>query len=331
MKFTLLVIRGLLYAVFYKIRYFLAVTGGKLTKGFTKVKITIQNISYFLLINLKEGGLSEDLYIFHIREYPNVLEYKKFIIDNRNSIQTYMDIGANIGFYAVYAQKIFNKFIKKNITCIAIEPIQETYTLLKQNLKLNSIFSYKTGNFAVGEKNKRINMFVAKQKNLCRVSQPNKHDTVESLESVQMKTLSTIFKEYKFTNKNILMRWDIEGYEYELVKGNQPFFKSLKNSQIIMEYHPFFLGVDKSCEFLHMLDLCGFSLTKVVSCEPLYFIKTPAFIRRILILLFLKQYNASELGLIRKYKTIDDVKKDLQIPDGALYHYPNLHLYLSKQ
>jgi hypothetical protein len=129
----------------------------------------------------------------------------------------------------------------------------------------------------------------------------------------------------------VLMRCDIEGYEYNLVVGNKDFLKTLKNAHLVMEFHPFYLHADKSIRLLQALKSIGFTLDQVVSCEPLYFVMMPSIIRRLLIKLFLFQYDGDVLGKLGSLRTIDDLIREVRDENNVLYHYANLHLYFSKK
>jgi hypothetical protein len=175
-------------------------------------------------------------------------------------------------------------------------------------------------------------MIVEDKPNLSRVGSVNPFaDEGARRETVSIMTLDTLLRKYKVPLRGITLRWDIEGYEYELVSGNLDFFRKLRHAAIIMEFHSYYLGPEKSVRFLTMLEKAGFRLHQVVSCEPLYFLHLPGSLRRLARKLFAWQFDGPELGL---HTEMDDhgvsqagIFRD---PSNALYHYPNLHLYLVK-
>ncbi len=174
-------------------------------------------------------------------------------------------------------------------------------------------------------------MVVTESKNLSHMATVAYRKAGDIIQNVRMVKLDTFFSKHHIPKNNVLFRWDIEGYEYNVVKGNAAFFKSLKRAYIIMEFHPFYLTPRQSQEMLEILEASGFRIDQVISCEPLYFLKVPKPIRKLLIWSFLKQYKGEILGLLPRYKTFSTLVHDLHVKNHALYHYPNLHIYLSKR
>lgn len=330
-KVFLISVRGFFYYLFYKLRYYPKVLFSHLRNKPVVINICAGTMTYPIEVYPPEGGLAEDLYINHVREYPNVEYFINFIHAYANTIDTYIGSGANIGYYEILSHRLLSKYAKHKIRTFFIEPVGVTFHRLLANLRLNDINVTNAQQVAVGDRNDTVSMLVPKQKNISRIVSDVLPQTKEPIQEVKMVTIDRFFRLNKIQRKNIIFRWDIEGYEYNLVKGNLHFFKTLRNAHIIMEFHPFFLGPEKSIEFLNMLASGGFKLIQVISCEPLYFLRMPGLIRKLLRWSFLSQYKGDALGLIKRYKTFKNLKKDLRRPDHALYHYPNLHLYISKQ
>lgn len=72
---------------------------------------------------------------FEKNDFPMLL---KLIYDN----SVFFDIGANIGWVSINVAKM-----KKNVKVFAFEPIPETFTSLKENIKINQIKTIKAFNF----------------------------------------------------------------------------------------------------------------------------------------------------------------------------------------
>lgn len=322
--------RGLFYYSFYHFPYRRMIPDEIKAKGST-VTIRVEDTSYKLHVRVGEGGLAEDLYLCLIREYPNVLFFKKYLEEHAASLTTYVGIGSNIGFYAFLARDIFKKLHAKT-TIYALEPVKSTFHRLLHNMALNNEFGFKSLNIGIGDKDTYANMTVMKQRNLSRVQNGTTIGAgdVERVEKIHLLTLKTLFEKYQIPPKNVLLRCDIEGYEYNLIVGNKNFLKQLKNAHIIMEFHPFYLHAKKSITLLTTLQSVGFKLDHVISCEPPYFVKMPRIIRSLLIKLFLFQYSGDAIGKIERYKTIKDLIRDVRDEENALYHYCNLHFYFSK-
>lgn len=70
---------------------------------------------------------------FWSKEPETVVWIERFL-SKRTNITVFIDVGANIGLYSLYATSVNRK-----VKIIAIEPIQETYFELIKNIELNKI------------------------------------------------------------------------------------------------------------------------------------------------------------------------------------------------
>lgn len=332
-KNGLLSFRGAVYYIFYEFRFAPYIKLVSLFNSKPIVDLSIGGVKYKMKLDLDDGGLSHDIFICKVREYPNVLYFIKFLKKNAKNIDTLIDVGANIGYYALFANAIFKQKIKKNIKTYAYEPVLENYNLLEENIALNDFPSAKLINAAVGEKNRKINVHVPSHRNLSQIEGVSKDSFISSSpkRSVDMYSLSSIFSKNKIPLRRVLFRWDVEGYEYNIIKGNYGTFKKLKNAYIIMEFHSFFLLEKKTIELLTILKDLNFKLEFVVSCYPPYFLRMPKIVKKALIRTWLMEKNGTNLGLLPEFKTIDDLIQEFRNTESPLYTYPNLHFYLSKE
>ncbi|MCL4360151.1 FkbM family methyltransferase [Patescibacteria group bacterium] len=334
-NYILVRIRGVFCYALYIYRFYPKL---KLVKAFNKhpvVPISIGNIKFRMQLDLNDEGIAIDLFIGRLREYPNVLFFRKFLDTYRKRISTIVEIGANIGYYVAYEHAIFqNQRPQKNVRIFAVEPVSRNVALLQENVRLNSITGIKVIQAAAGGEDKSINLIVPAQGNYTQIEGVSGGEWYQKnavKEKVRMYSLQTLFSEWRIPKKNVLFRWDIEGYEYNLVKENYRLFKSLKNVSIIMEFHAFFLGERRIAEFLNLLKQLGFSLEYAVSCYPPYFIRMPRPVRWFLIKTWLLEHGGTNLGLLPEFKSIDDLIRGFRNPESALYVYTNLHFYLVKK
>lgn len=331
-NYILLRLRGLVYYFFYEFRFFPYVKIYSLINASPIVSLFIGGVTYKMKLDLKDMGLSWDIFICRVREYPNVLYFKKFLKKNGQRIDTIVDIGANIGYYVLYENAIFKQTLKKKVSIYAVEPVFESLVLLEDNVALNNASNTTVVQAAVGEKDGTANIIVQTHRNLSQIEEIGSYKTLPSSlkRRVKMYSLKGLFSQYKIPHKNILFRWDIEGYEYNLIKGNQEILRQLKNVHIIMEFHSFFLLEKKTVELLNLLKDLGFRLEYVVSCYPPYFLKMPTILRKMLVKTWLWEKNGSNLGILSEFKSIDDLIREFHNKKSALYTYPNLHFYLVK-
>lgn len=331
-NYFLVRIRGVFCYTLYIWRFY---PGLNLTKRFTKrpiIDIKIGKIKFKMMLDLNDQGIAIDLFIGRLREYPNVLYFKKFLERNKKNIDTIVEIGANIGYYVAYEDAIF-KSLKKKIKTFAVEPVSSNINLLKENITLNNVENIEIIHAAIGDKDKKMNVIIPPQGNFAQVEGGAGNDRYMenyTKERIDMYTLKTLMTKYKIPSKNLLFRWDIEGYEYNLVKGNYDTFKALKNAHIIMEFHGFFLLEKKSVEFLTLLKDLGFKLKYTVSNYPPYFIRMPKIVRWILIKTWLMEHNGTNMGILPEYKSIDDLIEGFKDIESPLYNYIQLHFYLVK-
>jgi len=324
-------IRAFFYLLFYKLR----LSTKKIFKRnkLPLVDVRIKDINFKVRVNLKEEGLPNELFLCGIREYPNALYFIDFIKKHKDEINTIIDIGANIGYYVLFADKILKRYKNKITDIFALEPVKSNFELLNKNISLNNARNIKAINAAVGEDDKRVAMAVPKAKNLSHIEGTVK--TIKAAknykkESVNMISLKTLFSRYNISKRGVMFRSDIEGYEYQVLKGNKELFKSLERAFIVMEFHPFLLKKDEVVDFLNILKEVGFRLDFVVSCYPLYFLCAPKPIRGFLKKNWVWEKENDPLGLIKRIKTIEDLISEVSDTNSPIYNHPNLHLYLIK-
>ena len=325
------IIRGLFFYPFYYIPYRMRIPE-KVKSEKQIIPLQIGEVPYKLSVNLTDEGLPEDLYINSIREYPNVYFFKDYVKGQAAHLSSYIDIGANIGYYVFLAHKAL-KQAGSHAKIYALEPVKSTYMDLRENVVLNRASDVMTLNVGIGDKDIVTKMVVMRQRNLSKIADGKivPKGEIEKTEKIPLFTIRTLFAKNSIPKRDVVLRCDIEGYEYNLIVGNISFLRQLTNAHIIMEFHPFYMHAKRSEKLLRTLMSAGYTLDQVVSCEPLYFLRVPKIIHDLLVKLFLFQYDGDALGKIDRYRTIDDLIHDIKDEHNALYFYPNLHFYFSKK
>jgi len=129
----------------------------------------------------------------------------------------FLDVGAHIGKYAVRA----GSKIGKEGRIIAIEPNEDNFRVLVQNLKLNQIKNCIPLNIAAYNSDVELQLFVG--------SDSAKHSVKENSsrgsQKVNARALDNVLRELKIKRVD-LIKIDVEGSEYEVVKGLE---KTLRN------------------------------------------------------------------------------------------------------
>jgi FkbM family methyltransferase len=132
-------------------------------------------------------------------------EDMSFLLHFLREPDLFMDIGANIGSFSILASS------ETGASTFAFEPIPETYKMLENNIYINNIQDkVKLYNKGVGEKNETLN-FTTCYDVINHVALQNGPNTV----GVEILTLNDICR----NNIPSLLKIDVEGFEYHVIKG----------------------------------------------------------------------------------------------------------------
>jgi FkbM family methyltransferase len=129
---------------------------------------------------------------------------------------SFMDIGANIGYFSIYAANA----IGPSGTVYCFEPTPKVYNRLVSNLKLNGFKNYKAFNFAVSDENKSMYFHISKSEydawNSFVFSHKSKSKPIE-VKAVKIDSL--VDKGSIVLNTIALVKIDVEGWELPVLKG----------------------------------------------------------------------------------------------------------------
>lgn len=133
----------------------------------------------------------------------------------------FVDVGANIGSFTILASA------EKQAKTIAIEPVPSTFQCLLDNVRLNDL------NAKVELVNKGISSRQGKlyfTKNFDSINHVSKQYSNEDIE-VEVSTLDTVVN----FRSPILIKIDVEGYEYEVIQGGENTLGNKNLKAIIIE------------------------------------------------------------------------------------------------
>lgn len=158
-----------------------------------------------------DAGIVANIY-FKLFGYEDSM----FLLHHLKQDDLFVDIGANVGHYTLLAAGICNAEV------IAFEPIPSTFSKLEKKLELNNL-SQKVAayNIAISEEDSILNF--TKDNNVMNSIALN-HET--DVVKVQVKKLDNI---------PTLLKINVEGYEYFVLKGGTNLLKSEKLKYIIIE------------------------------------------------------------------------------------------------
>ncbi len=212
-------------------------------KYMPEAKVIKVNKSKMMLFPEK-GDINTDLYLYRKRE-PICTEYliNSGVIKKGDVV---LDIGANIGYYALVESQLVGQTGK----VYAVEPVRNTYKMLEKNVGLNNLANVSTYQFAFGDRNMHAEIFVSNKSNLCAMNKEAVGGVVLGVQDVAMMTVDEFVKDKAPPN---LVRMDVEGFEYEIIKGMTQTLKG--KTKILLELHtqPTCLRPEKLEELLQIL------------------------------------------------------------------------------
>jgi len=218
--------------------------------------VTSPVLDSHMVLDTHDAGLSRDLLVDGIREPDSASVIKGLIRPG----QTVIDVGANIGYYALLESRL----VGENGRVIAIEPVRDNTRLLEKSIALNGYRNIRVLDMAVGDRIGTAKMQVGRQRNLSRV--------VTGANSSIETTGEIVVIMYSLDDLKIypdVIRMDVEGYEYEIIKGMKGILASGKPLTLCIELHPSIMGVEKTAELLRTLKEAGMEVSAAVIDAPI--------------------------------------------------------------
>jgi len=169
-----------------------------------------------------------------------------------------IDIGSNIGYFAVLESKLVGETGK----VFSIEPAPPNFNILQKNIKLQNTKNVETFNFACGDKDGFVKFSVSNRSNWSRVVPENESKSIKdedlAIIDVPIKKLDTFIDENPLARIDII-RMDLEGYEYLALQGMTETIKKYRPS-LVFELHQIFLGFEKTKKLLSDLKNSGYEI-----------------------------------------------------------------------
>lgn len=167
-----------------------------------------------------------------------------------------LEIGANIGYYALMESRLVGETGK----IFAIEPEIDNFRLLNRNIELNGIKNIEIFNFAISDSGGEVPFYLTENSNLHSMIKPKKgqYNTL----MVKTKTADDFLSD---KGKIDYLRMDIEGYEYQALKGMHRTLSENKNLQLFIELHCNLLRAERSIEILRKLKSYRFEIFVAIS------------------------------------------------------------------
>jgi FkbM family methyltransferase len=150
---------------------------------------------------------------------------------------TFVDVGANIGYFSLLASKL----VGKSGTVVAIEASPKTFRMLQQNLAINRADNVRVLNMAVADKFDLVQVFGGNEHNtglatICAAGNQERDFVVEGL--VEAAPLSSILQGAEIETAR-LIKIDVEGSEWRVTEGLSDIFRHGRGDlEFIVEINP---------------------------------------------------------------------------------------------
>jgi len=186
--------------------------------------LQFKGIKFSLDIN---EPIDKSIILFNYYENNQINTSIKLISKYNASI--YFDIGANCGIHSLILAEKFN-----NLKIYSFEPIKLSYNKFVYNISINkdkkNIQNIKLYNFGLSNKNTNLKMKALIKNNYTQLGGfgvLNKYDDLKNnfLSNANFKKGDDLFK---FQNKIIFLKIDVEGHEFHVLEGFQNLFKKNK-------------------------------------------------------------------------------------------------------
>ena len=154
-------------------------------------------------------------YLFKQKYENNTINFIKTKLDNYNTKNYFIDVGANIGIYSLYFKKKY--FSKVEL----FEPDIDNINLLKKTKFINKFKFFKINSFCLSDSNTKKEFLLDDIRGMTGTLSNNrnfihKHQKLNIKILVKTKKFDSI---YSFINKIFLIKIDVEGHEIEVFKG----------------------------------------------------------------------------------------------------------------
>tara|TARA_A100001037_G_scaffold301543_1_gene331307 strand:- start:1656 stop:2534 length:879 start_codon:yes stop_codon:yes gene_type:complete len=219
------------------------VFGGKGLTKYSSVRDFKQNVeesvhSEFVIINGNKLFLdsSDSLRLSLKKEFePKTTDLIQERIFPGNIV---IDIGANIGFFTL----IMADIVKKEGKVFSFEPESKNFQLLEKNVKVNNLSNVILENKAVGNINGETDMYLASNEDniysqsMHRIYSSNIVSQNSTPVKIKIIRLDDFFEKLELIEKIDLIKIDVEGAEFDVLKGMSKILDLNKDLRIIMEF-----------------------------------------------------------------------------------------------
>ena len=178
-------------------------------------------------------------------DYEQILRLKDILKESKS---LFIDCGSNFGAYSIVISSLC-----KNTEVLSFDASKKMISRLKENIKLNKLSNIQAFNYGVGEKNSK-DYFNDNDNEFMNLGSYRFEKKTNS-RLLKVIALDSFLKKFQLLKYNkIVIKLDIEGYEFEALKGLEKIIKTFKPiffieiSKMLLE-HPNF-SINKFNYFL---------------------------------------------------------------------------------
>jgi len=211
-----------------------------------------------MILNLRDEGISKELVFNDIREAGAT----NYIYRAVKKDDVVIDIGANIGYYALMEARL----VGDNGKIYAIEPAPQNFEILKKNISINGYKNIEVFNFAIGDKNGIEKLYISNKSNWHSMVAFDAQGSEKTID-VTILTIDTFLKDKKYP---ALIRMDVEGYEDKIIRGMIETLKKDRPLKLFIEIHPHIMKKDDVVFLFNILKQYKFEITMIAKRSKCY-------------------------------------------------------------
>lgn len=212
------------YPIYKQIQYFHFITTRKFRNCKETVTVKLNKNNNFC-IEVIPGADFHQMHLYMAGSYEKSVSEK--LLKDLKSSDVFIDVGSYIGYYSLMASVFFPE-----IQIFAFEPQNEAIEKLKKNIKINHCHNIKVNHCALGDINESKYLNINKYPEQTSLfSSPL--NTIQQYE-IQIKRLDDLLE---ISQKNVVVKIDTEGYEFEVLKGMSEILKN-NHCTVYFEYNP---------------------------------------------------------------------------------------------